>query len=220
MSSGSGLLTGDSLTAIFKSRERLPIVGMSKVARVVVAVICFVFSSSSVERAARAQESDAPVAPSLESLPSDPGSVAGSTTIPAVAASASALHAPQEKRVYELTFDDLAFKMEKGTTFAREMLTPKINEYNGSTIRLRGFIRPSFTQSGLTKFVFVRDNQECCFGPGAALYDCVLVKLADGNKTDFTVRPVTIEGEFYLKEYEGPDGKIWSIYRLKEGAVK
>ncbi len=135
-------------------------------------------------------------------------------------APAPASVSPQEKRVYELTFDDLAFKMEKGSTFNREMLTPKINEYDGSTIKLRGFIRPSFTQSGLTKFVFVRDNQECCFGPGAALYDCVLVKLADGNKTDFTVRPVTIEGEFYLKEYQGPDGKIWSIYRLKEGVVK
>ncbi len=132
----------------------------------------------------------------------------------------SASPAADRQKIYELTFDDLAFEMEKTEKFKRTMLTPKINSYDGSTIRLRGFIRPSFSQSGLTKFVFVRDNKECCFGPGAALYDCVLVRLAKGNKTDFTVRPVTIEGTFYLKEYQGPDGKVWSIYRMKDAAVR
>ncbi len=125
-----------------------------------------------------------------------------------------------EPKEYDLTFDDLVFKMEKTERFKREMLTPTINSYDGATIRLRGFIRPSVSQKGLTKFVFVRDNQKCCFGPGAALYDCVLVKLAEGEKTDFTVRPVTIEGKFYLKEYTGPDNRVWSIYRMKDGHIK
>lgn len=184
------------------------LVGRMNVSWFAVVGIFFLLVCLSPTRSGRAQEENsASTDSSLPATPLDP-------------APAPALVSPQEKRVYELTFDDLAFEMEKGSTFKREMLTPKINEYDGSTIKLRGFIRPSFTQSGLTKFVFVRDNQECCFGPGAALYDCVLVKLADGNKTDFTVRPVTIEGEFYLKEYQGPDGKIWSIYRLKEGVVK
>lgn len=123
-------------------------------------------------------------------------------------------------KTFELTFDDLAFEMEKTDKFKRSMLTEKINGYDGGTVRLRGFIRPSFSQSGLTKFVFVRDNKECCFGPGAALYDCVLVRLAKGKKTEFTVRPVTIEGKFYLKEYKGPDGKVWSIYRMKDAFVR
>jgi hypothetical protein len=122
--------------------------------------------------------------------------------------------------VLDLTFDDLVFDMKKGDEFKRSMLTKKINDFNGSNIRLRGFIRPSFTQQGITKFIFVRDNKECCFGPGAALYDCVLVKLAEGVETDFTTRPIIVEGKFYLKEYKGPDGKVWSIYRMKEGKVK
>lgn len=121
---------------------------------------------------------------------------------------------------YELTFDNLKFDMEKGGDFDRSMLTPKINSYNNSIVRLRGYIRPSFSQSGLTKFIFVRDNKECCFGPGAAIYDCVLVRLAKGLETDFTVRPVTIEGKFSLKEYKGPDGKVWSIYRMSDTKVK
>ncbi|MEE2825693.1 MAG: hypothetical protein VYE64_03600, partial [Planctomycetota bacterium] len=68
--------------------------------------------------------------------------------------------------------------------------------------------------------VFVRDDKECCFGPGAAIFDCVLVQMEKENPTDFTVRPVTIEGKFYLKEYKGPDGNTWAIYRMKDGLRK
>ncbi len=124
------------------------------------------------------------------------------------------------KKNFELTFDDLKFEMEKGSKFDRSLLTDKINSYNNNTISVRGYIRPSFSQSGLTKFIFVRDNKECCFGPGAALYDCILVRLTKGSTTDFTVRPVTIEGTFSLKEYNGPDGKVWSIYRMNDTEVK
>ena len=123
-------------------------------------------------------------------------------------------------KTFDLTFDDLKFEMKKGSRFERTLLTPKINSYHNSTVRLRGYIRPSFSQTGLTKFIFVRDNKECCFGPGAAIYDCVLVRLNQGSKTDYTVRPVTIEGKFSLKEYKGPDGNVWSIYRMSDAEVK
>ena len=124
------------------------------------------------------------------------------------------------KKKFDLTFDDLKFEMEKGSPFNRKLLTPKINGYHNSTVKLRGYIRPSFTQSGLSKFIFVRDNKECCFGPGAAIFDCVLVRLEAGLETDFTVRPISIEVKFSLKEYKGPDGNVWSIYRMTDAKVK
>jgi hypothetical protein len=123
------------------------------------------------------------------------------------------------KKKFDLSFEDLKFEMEKGDDFDRSMLTEKINSYHGNIISIRGFIRPANKQSGLTKFIFVRDNKECCFGPGAALYDCVLVRLKKGLDTDYTVRPVTIEGKFALKEYR-VDGKAWSIYRMTDTKVK
>ncbi len=122
--------------------------------------------------------------------------------------------------ISNITFDDIKFDIEKGQAFERTMLTDAINAIDGKRVNLRGFIRPSTRQKGLTKFVFVRDNKECCFGPGAALYDCVLVQLTNGQKSDYTVRPVTIEGDFYLKEYKGPDGKVWAIYRMTNSNVK
>lgn len=119
-----------------------------------------------------------------------------------------------------LTFDDLVFEMKKTEDFKRKMLLPEHDQLNKRRVALSGYIRPSSKQSGITKFVFVRDNLECCFGPGAALFDCVLVKLEKGQSTDYTVRPVTIEGDFYIKEFIGPNGKVWAVYRMKNGRVK
>ena len=128
---------------------------------------------------------------------------------------------PADKdKLNELTFDDLKFKMEVDETFDRKMLTKEINGYHGTRVRLRGYIQPNYKQTGLTRFIFVRDNQECCFGPKAAIYDNVLVRLARDTKTDYTVRPVTVEGKFALKEYKGPDGKVWSLYRMYDAEVK
>jgi hypothetical protein len=121
---------------------------------------------------------------------------------------------------YDLTFDDLAFEIEAGQEFRWSMISAEIHQYDGAKVTLRGYIRPSFSQRGLKQFVFVRDNQECCFGPGAALFDCVLVKMAEGKEASFTVRPVTIEGEFYLRKYAGLDGNVWAIYRIKDAQVK
>ena len=121
--------------------------------------------------------------------------------------------------VEDLTFDDIKFEMEKTERFKRSMLTDDIEGLVGKRIKIRGYILPDY-KTKLTRFKLVRDNQECCFGPGAALYDCVLVTLEDGEATEWTARPVTVEGEFFIKELKGPDKRIWAIYRMKNALVK
>ena len=118
-----------------------------------------------------------------------------------------------------VTFDDVKFEIEKNEDFSRQILTDKINNFEGKRIKIRGYIRPSFKQTGIEKFILVRHNQECCFGPGAMIYDCMIVGMKKGTATEFTTRPITVEGDFYLKEFEGPDGKLWAIYRLRNATV-
>jgi len=120
----------------------------------------------------------------------------------------------------DLSFDDIAFEMEQGAAFSRELLPERVTDLAGRHIRIRGYILPSFQQSGLTQFVLVRDNMECCFGPGAALYDCIVVSMQPGRSTDFSVRPVAVTGVFRLKELIGPDGKHLAIYALDGEEVR
>jgi hypothetical protein len=132
----------------------------------------------------------------------------------------SAQLAGAERKVRDLVFDDIKFEMKKGEPFQRPMLPEKIERLDGERIRIRGYILPSFQQNGITQFVLVRDNLQCCFGPGAALYDCILVEMTQGKSTSFTVRPVAVEGVFQIKPLTGPDGKHLAVYHVDGSSVK
>jgi hypothetical protein len=122
---------------------------------------------------------------------------------------------PSKTRLKAISFDDVKFAMKKKASFKRSLLTKEIVDLDGQLIKIRGYILPSFQQKGITRFVLVRDNMECCFGPGAALYDCIVVDMESGKSTSFTVRPITVEGIFTVREYKGPNGKHLAIYHLK-----
>jgi hypothetical protein len=123
----------------------------------------------------------------------------------------------------EITFDDLKFDIEKGAPFKRDMLPTSVESLGGRKVKLRGYILPAtlFKETDIEQFVLVRDNQECCFGPGAALYDCVIIEMVPGKTTDFVTRPVTVEGKFKVQEYMYPDGTgHFAIFRIDGEAVK
>jgi hypothetical protein len=54
----------------------------------------------------------------------------------------------------------------------------------------------------------------CCFGPGAALYDCILVEMDAGKSVSYTLKPVAVTGVFSIRELKDPDGKHLAIYHL------
>lgn len=126
----------------------------------------------------------------------------------------------------EITFDDLKFEMEKDAAFEPKLITKEIKELDKKTVKLRGFILPTsvFQQNGIKQFVLVRDNQECCFGPGAAIYDCVMIDMAPGKTTNFATRVVTVKGKFEIDtksyQYPEPDGGYYAIYRMTAEEVK
>jgi hypothetical protein len=126
------------------------------------------------------------------------------------------------KKVNEITFDDLKLDIKKGGEFERDMVTDSIEDLSKKKVRLRGWILPSsvYRQDGIREFVLVRDNLECCFGPTAAIYDCVIIEMVKGETADFTTRIIQVEGEFAVKEYEYPDGGHYAIYRIKGESIK
>jgi hypothetical protein len=123
-------------------------------------------------------------------------------------------------RPHDKTFDDIRFDIKPGDPFKRDMLPDTIEAMTGQRLRIRGFILPTPQRRGIKQFVLVRDNQECCFGPGAALYDCILVEMQPGKTAEYSIRPVAVEGVFDINEIKGPDGKHLAIYHLDAESVK
>ena len=122
------------------------------------------------------------------------------------------------QRVLEKTFDDIKFDIEPDAQFERSMLTEEIEDLAGRRIRIRGYIYPSF-QKRLKEFVLVRDNQECCFGPGAALYDCIYVKMQEGKTAQFSTRPVAVMGTFRIQIFK-PFDRVMAIFEMEGEEVE
>ncbi|MEI6257920.1 MAG: DUF3299 domain-containing protein [Planctomycetota bacterium] len=120
----------------------------------------------------------------------------------------------------EISFDDIQLAMQKGDPFSRDLLPQQVTALEGTRVRIRGYLLPSFQQTGLTQFVLVRDNQECCFGPGAALHDCIVVRMVPGKSAAFSIRPVAVTGTFRVDELRGPDGRHLAIYTLDGDSVQ
>ncbi len=116
-------------------------------------------------------------------------------------------------RIVDCTFDNIKFDMADQATFERTLLTPKIEQLFGQRIRIRGYIFPTLKKKGLKQFILVRDNLECCFGPGAALFDCIAVEMEAGKTAEYSFRPVIVEGTFGLNVQEF-NGTIVAIYRM------
>jgi hypothetical protein len=128
--------------------------------------------------------------------------------------------APPSGLPLEITFDDIKLDMKKGDRFTRDLLPKRVTDLERRAVRIRGYILPSFQQTGIEQFVLVRDNQECCFGPGAALHDCIVVRMRPGKSTSFSIRPVAVAGTFRLDELRGPDGSHLAIYGLDGDEVR
>lgn len=120
--------------------------------------------------------------------------------------------------VENVSFDDFKFDIKRGQKFEDEMLTDDIKKYDEKKITIRGYILPS-SRSKVKQFILVRDNKECCFGPRAMLFDCMVVRMEKGKTADFTVRPVAVTGEFRIKKF-GPKERPLSIYEIKAESVK
>jgi hypothetical protein len=124
--------------------------------------------------------------------------------------------APPKRRAgkIELTFDDLKFDIEKDGHYEREMLTDAIESFDQKKIRIRGYMYPTYQETGITQFVLVRDNMECCFGPGAALFDCIVVDMTAGNSADYSTRPIAVEGIFTIQEMRDAAGTVRAVFHL------
>ena len=92
---------------------------------------------------------------------------------------------------------------------------------DGTRVKISGFILPAsaFKQTGLDRFVLIRDNQECCFGPGAYIYHNIQVEMEEGKGADFSDLPVQVEGEMRIKPWFGPDDKCYSVYHMTANRV-
>lgn len=121
-----------------------------------------------------------------------------------------------------ITFDSLMFDMKATDVFSPTMLNDSVRALLDKKVKIRGYIHPAsaMVEKGLTQFVLVRDDQGCCFGPGALLYDNIVVKMLPGKSTKYSVRPIAVEGVLTYKESMTLGNQPTSIFQIDADAAE
>lgn len=94
-----------------------------------------------------------------------------------------------------------------------------LKQLDGQTIRIRGYMYPTFEATGLTSFTLARDNGICCFVRQPKIYDIISVSLAPGEVSDYIAnRPFDVEGIFRIDP--GADQTDLSrLYKIEQARV-
>jgi hypothetical protein len=122
-----------------------------------------------------------------------------------------------------VSYDDIdllkVLNMEPVPANAAEHFPGWLQELNGKSVRIRGFMFPTFEASGLTEFTMARDNGICCFVRKPKIYDVIGVSLAEGVTTDYIEgRPFDVEGTFHIEPASEEQG-LYRLYRISNARV-
>ena len=93
-------------------------------------------------------------------------------------------------------------------------------EMSGRDVLLKGYMYPGKQQQGITQFLLVRDQGDCCFGGNPKITDRVLVTINEPKGISFSSRLRKIAGRFVVK----PTGTVvldgGVLYHLEDAHVR
>lgn len=124
---------------------------------------------------------------------------------------------------WRVSYDDIdllkVLNMDPVPANAATMMPAWLKGLEGRRIRIRGYMYPTFQQTGVHAFGLARDNQICCFGRNPKIYDVFDVVLRDGVTTDYLPnRPFDVVGVFHIRP-EADDGKLFHLYEMDDATV-
>lgn len=130
----------------------------------------------------------------------------------------------EESKALFVTFADLNLKGVLG----KELITSEdvkrlpnwLNALNGEKIRIRGFMLPTFEETGIERFVLDHSPRMMNFGADPKTYELIQVDLVAGTTTSSVRAGQSIEviGRFRIN-FDAHDGTIPMLYFLDDAFV-
>ena len=124
----------------------------------------------------------------------------------------------------KLTFDDVnllkVLNMDPVTDDAVSHMPIWMTSLEGQTVRVRGYMYPPHMAEGLERFVLLRDNLSCCFGPGAKIYDHILIEMKPGTTAGYVPiqQSLDVVGKFKIK-LESAGDSVFGLYVIEDASV-
>ena len=151
------------------------------------------------------------------------GAVVAAMSLLAGSAYGSYVYATEVPDGYQRT-SFLQMKPDDVELAGLQLVPPDIEELLGKKVFIKGYIRPDSTnlRKGITEFLLVRDNNECCFGDKSNVmyFDQVMVDLGPGLTTELEERVFRVGGELSVRMGNPRQGEPTLVYSLDADYLK
>lgn len=123
-----------------------------------------------------------------------------------------------------VSFEDLnllnVLNMDPVTADAVSQMPDWMTSLDGQLVRIRGYMYPAFQAEGMEGFVLLRDNQECCYGPEAKVYDNLEIRMKPGTTASYVPlqRTLDVVGRFKI-DMQAAAGKPYALFKVEDAAV-
>ena len=94
----------------------------------------------------------------------------------------------------------------------RRKLHPDVERLIGQPLFLKGWMYQTMKQTGLTEFVLLKDNGECCFGGDPKPFDMIQVRMQEGLTTKGYLSMISVAGVLSANP-SAPEGE--PVYTLE-----
>jgi len=94
---------------------------------------------------------------------------------------------------------------------SRRRLSPEVAPLIGKKLFLKGFMWQTQKSDGLTEFVFLKDNGECCFGGEPKQFDYMVVRLVEGTTKAYVGKMVSVAGELKANVNAGEHEPVYTV---------
>jgi len=108
------------------------------------------------------------------------------------------------------------FIVDKG----KQDFNPDVKVLDGKKAFIKGYMYPTKQMQGITTFLLVKDNAQCCFGGNPAMQDMILVNLEPGKSVNFRQGILmSVGGTFHCQPTRGPAG-LSPVYTIDGNLVE
>ena len=93
----------------------------------------------------------------------------------------------------------------------RRRLSPEVAPLVGEKLFLKGYMWQTQKSEGLTEFVFLKDNGDCCFGGEPKPFDMMVVKMVEGTTRSYEGRMVSVAGVLNANVKAGEGEPVYTV---------
>jgi hypothetical protein len=111
-------------------------------------------------------------------------------------------------------------ELQPSTKVVGELVPKSALDLNGKKVYIKGYVFSGSDNTGIRKFLLVRDAGTCCFGGNPKITDRIVVSLGNATGMMYTKQIARVAGVFRVSPSQAPNGVGAVYYHLDNAELR